>query len=256
VIDLDKDVTRKNVYDLTTNELITSFIDSKSKDGFTRFNTKNKVSLGIKNGKVIFSTTTKKFPLIRRFKPKKDQNSFNKHIGSFDLETYHNNITNKTEVYAIGFCYGGNNVMIEDPSVNTYYLDKGITSDELVLKCINDMLVTKYNKCIFYTHNLGGYDGIFILKILAEYNQRIGEKYYKMKAILKENRILKLEIKAQRSKAVTNTILLVDSLALLPMSLSYLSREFSTKYQKPNFPYTFVTEKTLYYIGDTPSIEF
>ena len=41
------------------------------------------------------------------------------------------------------------------------------------------MFNTKYHNCIFYTHNLGGYDAVFILnlKILGDYNKAVGEKY-------------------------------------------------------------------------------
>lgn len=257
VTDLESNKTEKKVFDLTSNKLIESFIDIKlDNNTFTRYNTKTKTSLTIKDNNVISSTIDIKLPLINNKESSNKENTFNKHIGTLDIETYFNNTTGKNEVYAIGFCYGGNNVMISTPNVTTYYLDKDKTSESIVLACINQMLSTKYKRCIFYTHNLGGYDSVFILKILADYNQKIGKKYYKMKAVLRENRILKLEITAKISSCVTNTIFLVDSLALLPMSLSSLAKAFTTKYEKPSFPYTFVTEKTLYYVGNTPSIEY
>ena len=51
---------------------------------------------------------------------------------------------------------------------------------------------------------------------------------------------------------------MLDSVALLPMSLSNLAKGFSTRYEKekPFFPYSFVTEKTLYYVGNTPGFEY
>lgn len=40
------------------------------------------------------------------------------------------------------------------------------------------------------------------------------------------------------------------------MYLSILAKSFSTTYDKPFFPYLFVTEKTLYYVGNTLNIEY
>lgn len=257
VTDISPNKTNKEVYNLDSNELVEAFMDENLGDNmFTRYNTKSNTSVTVKDNEVISSAMDIKLPLIRKFPNNKTKNSFNKHIGSLDLETYFNNVTNKSEVYAIGFGYGGNNVMISKPNTHTYYLDKGKTSESIVLECINEMLSTKYKNCVFYTHNLGGYDAVFILKILSDYNKKVGVKYYKLKAVLRDNRILKLQISVQKSSSVNNSIFLVDSLTLLPMSLASLAEAFTTKYEKPSFPYTFVTEKTLDYVGNTPPIEY
>lgn len=121
-----------------------------------------------------------------------------------------------------------------------------------MLDCINDMLNTKYHNCIFYTHNLGGYDAVFILKILGDYNKAVGEKYYKMNAVLRDNRIIKLQISIKKSKSVTNTIFWLDSLPLLPMSLSNLAKGFSTTYEKKNhFSHIHLLLKKLYIMLET-----
>jgi hypothetical protein len=256
VTDISPTESQKDVFLLSSDTLIESFVDEKIGDDlFIRHNTDKKTSVTIKGTEIIKSSLTKILPLIKHI-PKKHKNTFNKHIGSFDLETYFNNITQKDEVYAAGFCYGGNNVMISEPEAKTYYLDKGKTSFDIVIECINEMLKTKYKNAIFYTHNLGGYDAVFVLKILSEYNDRIGEKYFKFNPILKDKRILKLEISAKISKSVNNTITLVDSLALLPTTLEDLGKAFTTKYKKPLFPYSFVSNETLHYVGCSPSIEF
>ena len=256
VTDLSTNKTKKDVYSIKTNLLLESFIDTKiDETTFIRYNLHKKVSVTIRNNNIIRSTLITKLPLIKPF-PNKPKNTFNKHIGSFDLEVYYNSITKKNEVYALGFAYGGNNVLVSEPDVKMYYLEKGSSSEEIVLNCINEMLSSKYKRAIFYTHNLGGYDIVFILKILSEYNKKVGGTYYKFKAVFREKKVLKLHISSQKSKSVSNTIILVDSLALLPMSLAKLSKDFSTKYEKGLFPYKFVTDKTLYYIGLTPSIEY
>ena len=63
-------------------------------------------------------------------------------------------------------------------------MDDGITSDELVLKCIDDMLVNEFNGYTFYTHNFGKYDSIFLMKILKEANIRLGYEHYITKELL------------------------------------------------------------------------
>jgi hypothetical protein len=256
VTDISPTKSHKEVFSLSSDTLIESFLDEKIGDDlFIRHNPNRKTSVTIKGTEIIKSSLTKILPLIKHI-PKKHKNTFNKHIGSFDLETYFNNITQKDEVYAAGFCYGGNNVMISKPEVKTYYLDKGKTSSDIVLQCINEMLKTKYKNAIFYTHNLGGYDAVFVLKILSAYNDMVGEKYYKFNPFLKDKRILKLEISAKISKGVYNSITLVDSLALLPTKLEDLAKAFTTKYEKPLFPYSFATNETLHYVGCSPPYEF
>jgi hypothetical protein len=68
--------------------------------------------------------------------------------------------TDATKVYALGFSY------LREENIDNFenikfYLEDNQTSEDLVLECLNKMLETKYNNCIFYTHNLGGYDILF-----------------------------------------------------------------------------------------------
>jgi hypothetical protein len=162
------------------------------------------------------------------------------------------------KVYALGFA-----VLGEDSK--TYYLDKGITSEQLVLKCLNDMLVNKYDGHVFYTHNFGKYDSIFLMKILKEENIRLGKEYYKPTELYRDNSILKLTIKVPKSlsdrKFKTgvrkdpgyNKITIVDSLNILNRSLSDLCHSFDVPVTKGYFPYSFVKRDTLHYVGNTPS---
>lgn len=257
VTDVSINKTQKEIYSLVTNELLEKFIDEKiDEETFTRHNPAKKTSVTIRKDKITRTSSFIKLPLIKFIPPKHSNNTFNKHIGTFDIETYYNTISGKNEVYSLGFSYAGGNILISKPYVKTYYLDVNQKSSDIVLACINDMLESKYHNGIFYTHNLGGYDVVFILKILGDHNNTVNDKYYKMDVILRDNRILKLKISLKKSKSVTNTIFLVDSLALLPMSLDSLGESFSTSYKKSLFPYTFVNENTLYYVGKTPDIEF
>lgn len=147
------------------------------------------------------------------------------------------------------------NLDINNPLHRMFYLEKGQSSSGLIINCINEMLKSKFHNCIFYTHNFGGYDVVFLLKILLEFNKK-NHGFYKLKMVLRDNKIVKLEVSASISKSVKNKIIFVDSLNLLPDSLDNLGKKFSTRYKKSFFPHDFITDKTLYYIGSTPSIEY
>jgi len=252
--------TRKDVYYLNTNQLIESFIDEMiDVNSFTRTSEKTNSSVTIRNDKLVRTSVKTNLPFINPIIQKEYQNTFNKNIGAFDIETFYNKKTGKDEVYALGFAYGGNNVMVLKPKAKMFYLDEGLTSSDIVIKCIKEMLATKYKNTIFYTHNLGGFDVVFILKILGDYNSSKNiepKNRFKLKAFLRDNRILKLKISLQISKSVNNTIFLVDSYPLLPTSLASLAEGFSTKYEKPLFPYSFISHDNLYYVGNIPSIDY
>ena len=114
---------------------------------------------------------------------------------------------------------------------------------------------------------------IFIFKILEDFNYN-NNNYYKLKGVLKDGRVLRLDISVPtkvstshknkdsgeenptKSKNKTIKISLVDSYNLLPTTLESLSKSFSTEYNKSHFPYSFVKDTTLYYKGKTPNIEY
>ena len=58
-----------------------------------------------------------------------------------------------------------------------YYIDDSYDSDQIVLKFIDELLRVKYKDISWYCHNLGGYDIIFITKILLNYNENVNNKY-------------------------------------------------------------------------------
>ena len=126
----------------------------------------------------------------------------------------------------------------------------------------------KYNNYIFYVHNLGGYDGPFILKILRQANIDKGFEYYKLSYLFRDNKLLKLEIKINVSsvrtikkddKSIKESnikITLYDSFKLLNNSLYNLSNSFGVSVSKGYFPHEFVNKDTLFYIGNTPCIDY
>ena len=124
------------------------------------------------------------------------------------------------------------------------------------------MLVNKYNNYIFYVHNLGHYDIVFMYNILLKVNLDKGYEYYILNTTMRDNTIIKLEIKikvysmTKENKYRYIKISFVDSLNLLNSSLDKLTRAFNIDVKKGNFPHTFVNRNTLNYIGNKPDYKF
>lgn len=116
----------------------------------------------------------------------------------------------------------------------------------MIIACFNDMLSIKYNGYTVYVHNLAGFDGELFYKIIVEYfdikpkasNKGVIFSYELKKAV--DNNKIKLQIK--------------DSKKILPSSLRKLGKSFNVPILKGIFPYKFVNEYNLNYIGDKPSI--
>nr|Q01529.1 RecName: Full=Probable DNA polymerase [Podospora anserina]CAA43117.2 DNA polymerase [Podospora anserina] len=226
-----------------------------------------------------------KLPIIRlNYKPFTDLNS---RIGTFDLETFRDYNSNSA-VYALGF--STLSMSKTDKKTSMYYLTKdGNTSHEIIIKCINEMLSSDYRDHIYFTHNLGGYDIIFILhalklenkiilenklkgintiveddkkikvkkkKPISDVNKKSQNKdHYEISTILRDDRILKCVIKVKTPSGY-NKITFIDSYNILPDKLDNLAKSFGTEIQKGLFPYEFVKSNTLNYVGITPSIEY
>ena len=88
----------------------------------------------------------------------------NSNIGVIDIETF-KDIDNIVKVYALGF---KTNLAI-DPVM--YYLKKDMAPRDLVIKLINELFRSVYNKTTFYSHNLGGHDSVYIINALLDYNE-------------------------------------------------------------------------------------
>jgi hypothetical protein len=131
-----------------------------------------------------------------------------------------------------------------------YYINKQLDSDKIVLEMINELLRPKYNNIKFYCHNLGGYDIVFILKILNEYNENNEDKYG-INTILRDDVIIKITIRKDNHKLEIG-----DSYCILTSSLDKLGKDFGTNAKKSYFPYQFAIENNLFYIGVTPSISY
>ena len=146
-------------------------------------------------------------------------------IGSFDIETYRNN-NGETKVYALGFKSN-----LDKDCYIKYINRKTLDSDEIILDVVNELLRSKYSKITaFYCHNLGGFDIVFLLKALYRYNDNNEANQYKVKCILRDDKII--NVKISRNK---ESFTLKDSYPMLPSSLSELGKSFDVAAVKTHF---------------------
>ena len=160
-------------------------------------------------------------------------------IGSIDFETFGSNQgLGSHQVYAGGWSIKNKTEM--------YYIEKGEPSENLVNRLFLDILNDKsLNNYTFYVHNLGRFDSIFILKAL------IKNKDFKIIPVWKDIGILSVSIEYNENK-----IKLLDSLQLIKGNLEGILNSFNCTIKKGYFPYNFVNEKNLEYIGEKPALSY
>lgn len=190
----------------------------------------------------------------------------NKNIGVIDTETYIGK-DSRCLIYALGF---KTNL---DDNINTYYVNKDtLDSNKIVLEMIDELLRPKYSNLTFYCHNLGGYDVVFLISVLEQYNDNVTNEdvyveggsdsgsdslpavknmKYKFEYIFRDSKIIKLKIKKGNRK-----VTILDSYAMLTKNLFTLGEDFEVTCLKSKFPYSFMTEDTLFYKGNTPDISY
>jgi DNA polymerase type B, organellar and viral len=113
----------------------------------------------------------------------------------------------------------------------------------MIIQAIKDLMIKKYDNYKVYTHNLSGFDGIFMLKILVELGI--------CKPIIHNDRIISIQFKLNGY-----IITFRDSQQLLNSSLAKLGKSFGVETLKTIFPYNFVNENNLDYIGSVPNFNF
>lgn len=171
----------------------------------------------------------------------------NNNIGVIDLECY-KGADGIDKVYALGF---KTNL---DQGSTIYYIDKiNLDSDKIILSLVNELFRNKYSNITFYCHNLGGFDIVFILKVLYNFNDSIKDKseHYKVSCILRDDKIIKVKI--SRFK---DSFTIFDSYAMLADDLSKLGENFKVTTIKSQFPYRFAIKDHLFYKGVMPSISY
>ena len=202
------------------------------------------IELLIDNSNVVYSKQALTIRLINKPKvthiPGEDSN-----IGVIDLETF-KDTDDKVKVYAVGFKTN----LAKKPVM--YYLENGLTSEDLIIKLVNELFRSVYNETTFYCHNFGRYDSVYIINALYNHNdkcdrQEIIDSKYNMTYILRDKDIIKMRISKEVETVIKRKdkdkgtriakLVICDSMALLNNSLEDLAKSYAVKTQKGILPY-------------------
>jgi len=152
---------------------------------------------------------------------------------TFDIETY---IKNGIHIPYCICWYDGENYY-------SYYLSDFNNSLDMIIQAIKDIMIKKYDNYKIYIHNLSNFDAIFLLKILA------GMGF--CKPIIHHDNIISIQFNFNGY-----TVTFRDSQQILTASLRKLAKSFGVDTQKSIFPYSFVNENNLDYIGPIPDFKY
>jgi hypothetical protein len=155
------------------------------------------------------------------------------HINAYDIETF--NLNNRFIPYCV--------VLILNEKYKFFY--KNNPDENLIFKSIEFIFnnIVDPSKIIFYVHNLN-FDGFILLEHLSHLTKFI------VTSIIKENSIYAININFNEKNIEFRC-----SYKLLPLSLKKISVSFNLDNKLP-FPYKFVAQKTLYYVGKLPELHF
>lgn len=159
-----------------------------------------------------------------------------------DLEIISTLENNEEVLNVISCCiYDGNNKLF-------FYLSDYNSSDDLLKAVIKNIMLEKYDGYKVYVHNLSRFDGIFLLRILAQIPNS------KLEIIQREDKMISLTLKFGKNKIIFH-----DSMLLLPSSLEKLSKAFNIDNKKIIFPIKFLMNNprfNLNYKGFVPDIKY
>ena len=228
--------------------VINHVIDSLSEDNLVTRKYGNNEIL-IKDNKITYYKQNMDLKPIDKL-PNKHLFIENPNIGVIDCETYLSN-DGITKVYCLGF-----KTNLSKEAV-TYYINNSLNSEEIVLKSVDELLIPKYDKIKFDCHNLGGYDVVFILKVLSDYNdsQDKTKDKYGINCVFRDDKILRITISKTIGKT-KNVFSISDSYSILNNSLYKLSVDFKVPTIKGIFPHDFSNENNLFYVGNTPDMMY
>jgi hypothetical protein len=191
------------------------------------------------NGEILNKEISYKLPsLISELK----ELEYDDKIGVIDFETFGSKLNGFGDhnAYAGGWCRKGKLEML--------YINENEGSEEFVVRVIENLFDDKENSNMtFYAHNLGRFDSLLLLKGI------LGKNGYTVKGMWKDNTIISLVIKNDRTKM---KIKLLDSLHLLKDNLRNILKSFECDVLKGIFPYRFMTKDKLFYLGRKPDLNY
>ena len=157
----------------------------------------------------------------------------NSQIVTFDIETYIKD--GKFIPFSCGWFTGD--------FMKTYYLTDFKSHYEMLLQALTELLDFNPNAKV-YIHNFSNFDYMFLIKVLFE--------NFIVKPYFRDNKVINLVY--QHKDNDKSKIYLFDSYLILPSSLRTLALKYKIADLKGYFPYSFVNENNLDYIGITPDI--
>ena len=246
---ITEDITLKRCFN-SLGQFIYSIVDIKLSKGNWRRKCGNTIINFNSRNEIVTTEKRIDFNSIKSdFNSKLDKGLPNTNIGVLDLETY--------ESDSIGYCYAIGFMSSIDDKVKTFYIDRDLDSNKLIHSCFSELLRPRYKNIIFYIHNLGRFDAPFIIKALSEFNQSDEGKAnpYTFDCITRKRDILKLIIR-RRIEGKIRRVVLHDSVGILPRKLRDLCKDFNVKTHKGFFPYNFCNKHSLFYVGETPNINY
>ncbi len=98
-------------------------------------------------------------------------------------------VDNVQKIYSLGFKTN----LSKEPVIFYVNSKKDINSSKIVLDLIDELLRPKYEHHTFYCPNLGGYDVVFLVKVLIDYNELNNDKY-KIDTVFRDTKVLKLTL--------------------------------------------------------------
>ena len=196
---------------------------------------------------------------------------FNNKIEVIDLETYpeinddkggvegSDNKIGIQKVYAGGW-------RVDNEKHFYYYGDKGCENQESLIKqMFTDIFECGYAKYTFYAHNLGKFDGHFIVRSLLV-DSPTHDKFENVKLIIGDsNEIIQIKIKRNKGlniklkkgeKVKYGEIKILDSFKLIPTNLDCIGKDMLNVKGKDIFPHNFMNYSNLFYEGNLPDIKF
>jgi hypothetical protein len=182
------------------------------------------------NNQQVLSTVDLKTKFIGKTKNVK---TLTNNFITIDIETIINN--GLLTPYLIAF-YDGKNLF-------SFYLSDYNSVEQMILDCLNSILIKKYDGYKIYAHNLAKFDIIFLLKYLI--------KLGTIDPIIHNGKIISLKVNYGENGQYQ--IEFRDSLLLLLGSLDSLSKSFKVENKKFIFPHLFVNENNLNYLGEVPA---
>ena len=213
------------------------FTDIFGKDDFSFIRIFGPQEYIIEDGNLIFKMYKRK---VKFMKQNKVHKKLTNRFITLDIETR----TINGELIPYCLCY------YDGVKEKSFYLSDYKDSTTMLTEAIVSLLRRSYNGYKVYVHNLSGFDGNFLFKILTNI------KDFNLKPVMKDGKMINLSLRLNSSGSSYH-VDFRDSLLMLPLSLKKLSRAFNLGDEgKGIFPYDFVTSAPLDYTGEVPNIKY